>query len=249
MAEIVLEKVNKIFTPHIIGVEDASFAVEKGEFVFFTGRSGAGKSTLIKLISRQLTPTSGKIWVKGRDVSEIKEAKLPYYYRQFGIMEKELGLLNDRNVYENIKLAMIATSQPKKLIKSRVLSTLNVMGILKRAYAYPKELSAGEAARALLARAIVTNPDILVADEPTANLDPTAAWDLMCLLDELNRLGVTIIVASHAHDLVSIMKKRVITLVAGRIVLDENKASYNPIAWDIFEERRIINERAQNKKL
>ena len=249
MSEVVFEQVNKIFTPNVIGIENASFKIEKGEFVFFTGKSGAGKSTLLKLASRQIEATSGTIWVRGREVDALNREQLPYFYRQFGMMSKELGLLNDRNVYENVKLAMIATAQPKRLIKKRVLATLNTMGILHRAYAYPKELSAGEAARALLSRAIVMNPSILVADEPTANLDPSTAWDMMCLLDELNRLGVTVIVASHAHELVSILKKRVITLIAGRIVADEKKAVYNTLAFDIFEERRILNERAQDEKL
>lgn len=249
MTEILFEEVRKQFTPNVVGVEDASFRIEKGEFVFFTGKSGAGKSTLLKLTSRQLEATSGRIWVRGHEVGDIRREQLPYFYRQFGMMSKELGLLPDRDVYENVKLAMVATAQPKRLIKSRVLATLCTMGILDKAYANPMELSAGQAARVLLARAIVMNPSILVADEPTANLDPSAAWDLMCLLDELNRMGVTIIVASHAHELVSIMKKRVITLVAGRIVADEKRAAYNSIAWDIYEERRILNERAQNQEL
>lgn len=249
MAQIVFDQVSKIYNPAVIAVQDASFQIEKGEFVFLIGRSGAGKSTLLKLLTKQILPSSGQIWVQGKELGGLTGSELPYFYRRIGIVEKELGLLNDRNVYDNIKLAMVATNQPRKLIKSRVLGTLNGMGILKRAYAYPQELSAGENARALLARAIVMNPDILIADEPTANLDPTAAWDLMCLLDELNRLGVTIVIASHAHELVSMMKKRVITLVAGQIVADENRASYNPIVWDIFEERRILNERAQNEEL
>lgn len=249
MAEIIFDKVSKIYTSGMVGVEEASFEIEKGEFVFLIGRSGAGKSTLLKLITKQILPSAGQIWMQGKELGSLTDAQMPYFYRRIGIMDKELGLLNDRNIYENIKLAMVATDQPRKLIKSRVLGTLNNMGILKRTYALPQELSAGEEARALLARAIVTNPEILIADEPTANLDSTNAWDLMCLLDELNRLGVTIIVTSHAHELVSMMKKRVISLVAGRIVADERKASYNPIAWDVFEERRILNERAQNEEL
>lgn len=142
-------------------------------------------------------------------------------------MEADLGLLHDRNVSQNVSLAMYATEQPAHLIKKRVRQTLATVGIAHRSEALPSELSVGEAARVLLARAIVINPKIMVIDEPTANLSPDASWDLMCLLDELNRLGVTMVVTSHSRELVTIMRKRVITLVAGTVVSDENRGIYD----------------------
>lgn len=249
MKQIEFKQVNKIFAPNVMALEDASFEIEQGEFVFVIGKSGAGKSTLLKLLSRQMLPTSGEIWVNGHEVNQIKKSQRPYFQRQFGIMETEVGLLSDQTVYQNIHFVMRATEQPRKLSRIRVTQTLHTVGLSHRAQAFPKELSVGEAAKALFARAIVMNPKILIADEPTANLDPDASYDLMRLLEELNRLGVTIIVASHSRELVTIMKKRVITLVAGAVVADQKKAIYNPLALDIFEERRVLNEREQNQKL
>lgn len=247
--EIEFKNVTKIFKEDIVALENASFGIEHGEFVFIVGRSGSGKSTLLKLLSGQLPPTSGEILVDGCKISSLPRTKMPYFRRQFGIMEADLGLLNDRNVYQNISLAMYATEQPVHLIKKRVTQTLATVGLAHRADAFPQELSVGEAARVLLARAIVINPKIMVIDEPTANLSPDASWDLMCLLDELNRLGVTMIVASHSRELVTIMKKRVITLVAGAIVSDERRGIYDMKMMDIFEEKRVLDEREKNKKL
>lgn len=249
MKEIEFRNVSKIFNGNTIGLENVSFEIEKGEFVFVVGRSGSGKSTLLRLLSAQTAPSHGEIWVGGLDTGALSANRLPYFRRQFGIMEQELGLLNDRTVFQNISLAMYATEQPVRLIKNRVKQTLSTVGISHRAAAYPQELSVGEAARVLLARAIASNPKIMVIDEPTANLDPDASWDLMCLLDELNRLGITMIVASHSRELVTIMKKRVITLVSGVKVLDQKHAVYNSKAMDIFEEKRILDERKKNEKL
>lgn len=249
MKEIEFKNVSKMFGPDAVGLENVSFEIEQGEFVFVIGRSGAGKSTLLKLLSRQILPSSGEVWVRGHEVNELHRSQVPYFQRQFGIMETDIGLLKDRNLYQNISFVMRATEQPRKLIKVRVPQTLKTVGLSHKAEAFPDELSVGEVAKALFARAIVMNPNILIADEPTANLDPDASYDMMRLLDELNRLGVTVIVASHSRELVTIMKKRVITLVAGAKVADEKRAIYNPLALDIFEERKILNEREQNKKL
>ncbi len=249
MKEIEFKNVTKIFNKDVIALENVSFEVEKGEFVFVVGRSGSGKSTLLKLLSSQISPTSGDILVRGIDTGKLPDYKRPYFRRQFGIMERELGLLDDRTAFDNVSLAMYATEQPAGIIKKRVSQALSTVGISHRASAFPHELSVGEAARVLLARALVINPKILVVDEPTANLDPDASWDLICLLDELNRLGVTMVVASHSRELVTIMKKRVITLVAGTKVLDEKHGIYNSKAMDIFEEKRVLNERKKNQKL
>lgn len=247
--EIRFKNVTKTFNDKTIALENVSFEIEHGEFVFIVGKSGSGKSTLLKLLSAQMFPTSGEIWVGPCETSALTSGQLPYFRRQIGIMDSELGLLSDRNVFQNISLAMYATEQPGHLIKKRVKQTMATVGIGKYAQANPKELSGGELARALLARAIVMDPKIMVVDEPTANLSSEASWDLMCLLDELNRLGVTMIVASHSRELVNIMKKRVITLVSGVVVSDKKRAGYDMKRMDIFEEQRIVNEREKNKKL
>lgn len=248
MKEIELKNINKLYKPNIVALEDFSLTIEAGEFVFVTGRSGSGKSTFLKLLSGQIFPTSGEMWVRGDNVSVLTRGQLPYYRRQFGIMQTDLGLLGDRTTRQNIELAMRATEQPLKLTKRRVEQTMRVVGIANRGEHYPKELSGGEAARALLARALVTDPKILVLDEPTANLDPSAAWDLMCLIDEINRKGITVLVASHNRELVTIMKKRVVTLAAGVIVADEKHVIYSSTAGDIFDERRILREREERRK-
>ncbi|MDD3142132.1 MAG: ATP-binding cassette domain-containing protein [Lachnospiraceae bacterium] len=235
MAEIIFRNVTKSFGTEPESVKNISFEVDKGEFVFLVGRSGAGKSTILKLLTTQLVPTAGEITVDDESIIHVKKSRIPYFRRKFGIMEEKLGLLNDRTLYDNIALAMIATNQPKKLINGRVEEVLGVVGLRKMKTHYPYELSGGEKARALLARALVTNPHIIVADEPTANLDPDASWDLMCLLDDISHQGFTVIVASHARELVTIMKKRVITLADGEIIKDEKKGRYDMRLIEIYE--------------
>ncbi len=248
MKEIEMKSVNKFYKSDVVALEDFSLTVEEGEFVFVTGRSGSGKSTFLKLLSGQIFPTSGEMWVRGSNVSALTREQIPYYRRQFGIMQADLGLLKDQTVRQNIELAMRATEQPLKRTKRRVEQTMRVVGIADRAEHYPSELSGGEAARVLLARALVTDPKILVLDEPTANLDPSAAWDLMCLIDEINRKGLTVLVASHNRELVTIMKKRVVTLAAGVIVADEKNVIYSSTAGDIFDERRVLREREERRR-
>lgn len=249
MAEIVFDKVTKMFGEEV-ALEEVSFEIERGEFVFFIGKSGAGKSTLLNLLMKQEEMTSGQIVVAGRMLNGMMREQIPYHRRRLGIMSPEVGMLNDRTVYENIRVTMLATGRsgvPK--MRQEILRLLGLVGIAAKYQSYPKELSGGELARALLARALAVNPQILIADEPTANLDPDAAWDLMLLLQEINRHGMTVLVASHSRELVSVMRKRVITLVSGVIVADEKKAIYNQKAVDIYEERRILeNRRLKNEK-
>lgn len=242
MAEIIFEQVTKMFGEET-ALENVSFQIEKGEFVFFIGKSGAGKSTLLNLIMKQEEVTSGHIYVSGRQLDGMNRKKTPEHRRRLGIMSSEFGLLNDRTVYENIRLTLLATGRHVPKMKNEILRVLGLVGIAGKFQSYPKELSGGEQARALLARALAVEPEILIADEPTANLDPDAAWDLMLLLREINRKGMTVLVASHSRELVSIMKQRVITLVAGVVVADEKRAIYNQKAVDIYEERRIREER------
>lgn len=242
---IVFQNVSKEYGKGEYALEHVSFSVKTGEFVFVIGRSGAGKSTLLKLISRQLAPTEGRIWALGTEVTALKDREIPFFRRKIGMMQAEYGLLRDKTVYENVEIAMRATGQPQRLYKKRIMQTLQTVGVLHRRDAFPYEISVGEEARVLLARALVVNPGILIADEPTANLDADKAYDLMRLLDDLNRLGVTVIVGSHDKEMVSIMRKRVLTLSAGRLVADEKNAAYNYRGVDAIEERRIRNEQKQ----
>lgn len=247
--EIVFSHVNKWYGGDCFALEDVSFSIDKGDFVFIIGKSGAGKSTLLKMLSRQVSADSGQIWIEGEEISSMPKWRIPALRRKIGQMQPEYGLLAHKNVYENIELAMCATEQPRRIFEKRIRQTLRTVGVSHRIWAFPDEISEGEAARVLLARALVVNPKILVADEPTANLDSDSAYDLMRLLEELNRLGVTVIVGSHDRELVSIMRKRVITLSAGRLVADERHAIYNSMAADWMEERRIKNERAKKQRI
>ncbi len=245
MAEIIFDHVTKRFQDEI-ALEDVSFSIEKGEFVFVTGKSGAGKSTLLKLILKQEDVTSGEIVVAGESLQSMKRRMLPYHRRKIGYMSSDVGLLRDRNVYENLDLAMLAVEQSKRQAKKEIARVLGIVGLADKGKAYPDELSGGEEARILLARALLVQPQILIADEPTANLDADAAWDLMLLLQELNHSGITVVASSHSRELVSIMRKRVLTLVAGCLVADEKRAIYNQKAMDIFEERKILEKRGKN---
>lgn len=243
MARIRLVNVNKIFPEEIIALEQASFEIGQGEFLFLIGRNGAGKSTVLKLICGQERPTSGEIYMDGVSLGALPKRQLPYFRRQFGIMKQELGLLKDRTLEENIRFSLQATGHFGRKQEEAAAKALALTGMQGKRDAYPGELSGGEYAKALLSRAISGQPQILILDEPTANLDGDSSWDIMCLLEELNRRGMTVIAASHDREMVSVMRKRVITLAAGRIVADERRAVYNAVAADILEERRVLNER------
>ncbi len=240
--EIVFDHVSKIFEKQI-ALEEVSFAIEQGEFVFIIGKSGAGKSTLLKLILKQEEVTSGEIVVAGQSLQKISPKEVPYLRRKIGYMSPDVGLLKDRNVYENLELAMVAVGAKKNYARHEIARVLGIVGLVEKEKAEVRDLSGGEYARILLARALLVRPRILIADEPTANLDSDAAWDLMLLLNEINHRGITVVVASHARELVSIMRKRVITLVLGALVSDEKNAIYNQKAVDIFEERKILKKR------
>ncbi len=247
MAQIVFDHVTKKFKEEI-ALENISFEIDKGEFVFIIGKSGAGKSTLLNLIMKQEEATSGQIIVEGRRLDTMSRQRVPYHRRRLGIMSSEVGLLKDRSVCDNIKLAMLATENAKKHMHEKSIKLLGLVGLASKYQAYPNELSGGEQARVLLARALSVQPEILIADEPTANLDPDAAWDLMQLLEELNYRGMTVLVASHARGLVTIMKRRCITLVAGRLAADEKRSIYNQKAMDVFAERKILQEGGKNSE-
>ncbi len=229
MPMIVLQDVTKVFENDTLAVDSISLGIEQGEFVFLLGKSGAGKSTLLRLIARELEPTSGDIQVDGKSMTNMKKRDIPFLRRKFGLIWQNSLLLPDRTVYDNVALAMYATEQPQKLINESVPAALSLVNMRKKADRFPHELSGGEQFKVALARAVVNNPQVLCADEPTANLDKDSAWDIMCLLDEINRCGITVIVATHAQELVTIMRKRVVTLTEGRLLGDVRKGKYGDI--------------------
>lgn len=247
MAQIIFDHVTKKFKNET-ALHDISFEIDKGEFVFFIGKSGAGKSTLLNLIMKQEEVTSGQIIVEGRRLDIMEPKRIPLHRRRLGIMSPEVGLLKDCSIYDNIKLAILATGNADVRIRPKVIKVLGLVGLAGKCEAYPDELSGGEQARVLLSRALAVGPEILLADEPTANLDPDSAWDLMQLFDELNYRGMTILVASHARELVTIMKRRCITLVAGRLAVDAKRSIYDQKAMDIFAERKILKKDEENSK-
>lgn len=247
MPQIMFDHVTKIFDPDELVLEDITFSIEKGEFVFLIGKSGVGKSSVLKLLSRQEQVSEGKIFVDEEDIGQLKPRALPYFRRKFGIFQADMRCLRDRTVYENVLLALRSCGYPIRKSRKKIMDALASVGVGSKAQFYPQELSVGEEARVLLARALVTEPQILLADEPTANLDPDLAWDMMCLLDDVNRKGITVIVSSHSVELVNIMRKRVLTLVEGILVSDEKHAGYSSRALDIYEERRIRQLREMKK--
>ncbi len=248
MPQIVFEQVTKIYDGEDLVLEDVSFSIEKGEFVFLIGKSGVGKSSVLKLLSRQETASAGKVLIDGENIGLLKAKEIPYFRRKLGIMQADMKCLQDRTVYDNILLALRSSGYALRKSKGKIMEALGSVGMAAKAGFYPQELSVGEEARVLLARALVTDPQILLADEPTANLDADRAWDMMGLLDEVNRKGVTVIVSCHSIELVNIMHKRVLTLVEGMLVSDEKHAGYNLKALDIFEERRIRKLREEKNR-
>lgn len=223
---IQLENVSKNYSAGAPAVNNINLKIEKGEFVFIVGDSGAGKSTLIKLLLKELEPSSGKIYVNDKFLNKLKRRKVPYLRRDIGVVFQDFRLLKDRNVYENVAFAQRVVSVPTKVIRRRVPAMLSMVGLAEKYRSYPKELSGGEQQRVALARALVNNPPILLADEPTGNLDPTNSWEIMKLLDEINKRGTTVVVVTHNMEIVEQMQKRVITMQKGIIVSDEKKGGY-----------------------
>ncbi|MBR3134286.1 MAG: cell division ATP-binding protein FtsE [Clostridia bacterium] len=207
-------------------IHNANFKINKGEFAFLVGSSGSGKSTMIKLILKEEEPTSGKIIINGKDTTFLKPSRVPYLRRSMGVVFQDFRLLPDKTVYENVAFAMYVVKATPKHIRRQVPMVLSLVGLSEKAKVYPNELSGGEQQRVALARAIVNNPAMLIADEPTGNLDPNTAWDIMGLLNDINLRGTTVVVATHAKDIVDKMKKRVIRIDQGNIIRDE-KGGYD----------------------
>lgn len=223
---IEFKNVSKKYGTGTLAVDNANFTIEKGEFAFLIGNSGCGKSTIIKMMLKEEEPSAGNIFINGRDITKIKPSKVPYLRRSMGIVFQDFRLLPDKTVYENVAFAMYVVRASQKHIKRQVPMVLSLVGLSQKAKMYPNELSGGEQQRVALARAIVNNPSMLIADEPTGNLDPNTAWDIMELLNDINLRGTTVVVATHAKDIVDKMNRRVIRIEHGNIVRDE-KGGYD----------------------
>ena len=223
---IEFRNVSKTYDTGTEAVHNANFVIEKGEFAFLVGSSGSGKSTLIKLILKEEEPTKGTIIINGKDTTFLKPKRVPFLRRSMGVVFQDFRLLPDKTVYENVAFAMYIVRATPRHIKRQVPMVLNLVGLANKANVYPNELSGGEQQRVALARALVNNPTMIIADEPTGNLDPDTAWDIMNLLNDINLRGTTVVVATHAKDIVDRMKKRVIQIEHGTIVRDDKKGGY-----------------------
>lgn len=218
--------VSKIYPGGSVALQDINVGIEQGEFVFIVGPSGAGKSTFFKMLFREVLPSSGKVIVNGHDLVKMTDKEIPYFRRQLGIVFQDYRLLPDRTVYDNVAFAMQVIETPYRKIKRRVNDVLDLVGLRKRAHAYPTELSGGEQQRIAIARAIVNDPILLIADEPTGNLDPETSWEIMDIFREVNKSGTTIVMATHDREIVDEMEKRVIAIEHGHIVRDDAKGVY-----------------------
>lgn len=222
-----LSNVSKVYPNGSEGVRNISLQIDRGEFVFIIGSSGSGKSTLIKLLLKELDPTSGEITINKVRTNTITQSQVPYLRRNLGVVFQDFRLLPNKTVYENVAFAMQVIEAPSRQIRRNVTAVLSLVGLAQKAKSYPNQLSGGEQQRTALARAIVNNPPILIADEPTGNLDPDTAWDIMTLLDDINKRGTTVVMATHAKDIVDMMQKRVVTLQHGDIIRDVKKGGYS----------------------
>lgn len=223
---ITLENVSKSYAKGQPALNDVSLHIDKGEFVFIVGNSGSGKSTLIKLLLKELEPTSGTIIVNDQNLGKMKRRKVPKYRRGVGVVFQDFRLLKDRNVYENVAFAQRVIERPNRVIKKRVPEILTLVGLAEKYKSFPRELSGGEQQLVALARALVNRPNILLADEPTGNLDPKNSLEIMKLLEEINERGTTVLVVTHNREIVNSFRKRVITMRKGVIVSDEEEGGY-----------------------
>lgn len=224
-----LENVSKTYQQGVPALNDVSLHIEQGEFVFVMGSSGSGKSTLIKLLLKELEPTSGEITINGQKLSKISRKKIPNFRRNIGVVFQNFRLLQDRNVYENVAFALKVVEAPNKEIKKKVPMVLSMVGLAAKYKSLPKQLSGGEQQRVAIARALVGEPRILLADEPTGNLDNANAWEIMHLLEEINERGTTVVVVTHNGEIVEKMNKRVITIKKGVVVEDRKAGESNVV--------------------
>lgn len=225
---ITFSSVTKKFGSNIAALEDINLEVKQGEFIFLVGPSGAGKSTLLKILSREVTPTSGKILVGEQDLVRLKNSEIPKYRRKIGVVFQDFKLLEDRTVFENVALALEVRGLKEDEIEKDVEHTLKLVEIWTRRNLFPRQLSGGEAQRTAIARAIVGKPDIVLADEPTGDLDPKTAWGVIQLLNEINTWGTTILMATHNQEIVNTLKRRVVHIKEGRVARDIKEGKYEP---------------------
>ncbi len=225
-AMIVFEDVRKIYEPDVVAVDGVSFVIEKGEFVFVVGPSGSGKSTIIRLLLKELEPTSGRILVGGRDLNRLKRSKVPLLRRNVGCVFQDFKLLRDRSAFETIAYALRVQGESTTSIRKKVPEVLALVGLAHKSASRPDELSGGEQQRVSIARAVVNHPPLLICDEPTGNLDPDTSVGIMQLLHRINTAGTTILMVTHDREMVDKMRKRVIALGDGKIVRDERRGGY-----------------------
>jgi cell division transport system ATP-binding protein len=227
-SDIVIEfkEVSKKYSAAVEAVHDVSFNVSIGEFISLVGPSGAGKSTLVKLLTCEESPTSGKILVAGRNISQLKKKELPFFRRKVGVIFQDFKLLPRKTVYENIAFALEVCDATNSEIKDKVPKIIDLVGLTSRAFAFTEELSGGEKQRVSIARALVHNPKLLIADEPTGNLDPVSTWEIIELLFKINKQGTIVILATHDKEVVDTLQRRVISMKDGKIVSDQLKGKY-----------------------
>jgi len=219
--------VTKVYpNAHAPALNGVNLSIGRGEFVFVVGPSGAGKSTLMKLLYREELPSSGKVLLDGKDIARVREGDVPYLRRQLGVIFQDFKLLPERTVFENVAFALECTDVARREIMRRVPASLELVGLRHKTHSKASELSGGEQQRVAVARAIVRNPVLVIADEPTGNLDPENSWAIMKLLTDINKMGATVVVATHAKNIVNEMKKRVIAIEKGKVARDEERGTY-----------------------
>ncbi len=223
---IKMRGVTKTYPGGHLALDNVNLDIEKGEFVFLVGPSGSGKSTLVRCLLKELEPTAGTIFVAGRDIGRLSQSKVPYLRRNIGCVFQDFKLLPNKTVYENVSFALEVIGKPRYMTKNQVEDVLKLVGLGTKMDRYPNEISGGEMQRVSIARAFVNHPPILLADEPTGNLDPVTTMGLMKLFNRINRLGTTVVVATHDKEMVDSMRKRVVALEAGRVVRDQARGVY-----------------------
>ena len=223
---IEMKDVYKKYPNGVMAVNGINVHIKKGEFVYIVGQSGAGKSTFIKMMYREEKPTKGSIKINGIELTTLKESKIPFIRREIGVVFQDFKLLPSLTVFENVAFALEVIEEHPDQIKKKVMETLDLVGIKAKARMFPDELSGGEQQRVSIARSIVNSPKVVIADEPTGNLDPDTSWDIMAILEEINKRGTTVLMATHNKEIVNTIKHRVIAIEAGKIVRDEQRGDY-----------------------
>ncbi|HIG24845.1 MAG TPA: cell division ATP-binding protein FtsE [Acidimicrobiia bacterium] len=222
-----LENVTKVYKGDVTALREVSAEIQSGEFVFLVGQSGSGKSTFLRLLNREEVPDSGKIWVAGKDLSKLRSWSVPHFRRSMGCVFQDYKLLHKKTVFENVAFALEVIGQSRPVIRKNVPAILDLVGLAQKADRFPNELSGGEQQRVSIARAFANRPKIMLADEPTGNLDPSTSVGIMKLLDLINRRGTTVIMATHDRSIVDSMQRRVIELDRGVVVRDESRGIYD----------------------